>query len=269
MRSTLGPVAGVCRPGGPGGSPPRSAVVLTGGDAVDPGLARLLPPGADVIAADAGLAQAGPLRLAVDLAVGDFDSVPPPLLEAARAAGCHIERHPAAKDHSDLELALLAARARGAGHVVVVGGHGGRLDHLLANALVLAGACTEGLRVEALVGPAHLAVVRPDTALELVGRAGELVTLLALGGPARRVRTAGLAYPLDGEDLEAGSTRGLSNHLLDRSATVEVGDGTLLVVRPGPATSTEAGSPGGRRRPPGDGLLSGSGAPEPPGAPGR
>ncbi|MBW3611186.1 MAG: thiamine diphosphokinase [Actinobacteria bacterium] len=212
----------------------RHAVVLTGGEPADPALARLLPVGAYVIAADSGLDQAAILGLDVDLAVGDFDSLAPAALEAAMAAGCRVERHPAAKDHTDLELGLRAALEHGCRRVVVVGGHGGRLDHLLANALVLAGATTAGMEVEALMGPGRLRVIRAGGPHSLHGRAGQLVTLLALGGAALGVRTTGLRYPLADEDLQPGSTRGVSNEMLATDASVRVRHGTLLVVRPGP-----------------------------------
>lgn len=211
----------------------RQAVLLTGGDPVDPAVADHLPTRAYVIAADSGLDQAAALGLSVDLAVGDFDSVSPARLEAAAVAGCRVERHPAAKDHTDLELGLLAAREWGAEGVVVVGGYGGRLDHLMANALVLAGADFAELSVEALMGPARLFVVRRHR--ELFGKPGELVSLLSVGGPASGVRTEGLRYPLAGEELPAGSTRGVSNEMTGPVATVTVVTGTLLAILPGRA----------------------------------
>ncbi|MGI8758706.1 MAG: thiamine diphosphokinase, partial [Acidimicrobiales bacterium] len=226
----------------------RQAVLLTGGDPVHPALASQLPDPAYVIAADSGLEQAGALGVGVDLAVGDFDSVSPARLEAAVAAGCRVERHPAAKDHTDLELGLRAAREWGAERVLVVGGHGGRLDHLLANALVLAGADFADLSVEALMGPARLFVVRRH--LELHGRPGELVSLLAVGGPASGVRTDGLRYPLTGEELRAGSTRGVSNEMIGPVATVALSAGTLLAVLPG-----QLGGTGPERRPAADHPL--------------
>ncbi|MBW3574666.1 MAG: thiamine diphosphokinase [Actinobacteria bacterium] len=208
----------------------RRAVVVTGGDPIDPASAAGLGPGSYVIAADSGLDRAMELGLDVDLAVGDFDSVSPGSLAAAATAGCRIERHPAAKDRTDLELALLAAVDHGATHVLVLGGHGGRLDHLLANALVLAEERFAALSVEAVMGAARLDVVRRG--LQLVGPPGELVSLLAVGGPARDVRTEGLRYPLRGEDLYPGSTRGVSNEMSEATATLTVGSGVVLVIRP-------------------------------------
>jgi len=46
------------------------------------------------------------------------------------------------------------------------------------------------------------------------------------------VRTMGLAYPLHGECLPAGTGRGVSNVLAAGSAQVALERGTLLVVQP-------------------------------------
>lgn len=206
------------------------ALVFAGGDPLPRALAARLPRDALVIAADSGLAGAHALGRRVDLVVGDFDSVDPGMLEAAEAAGAHVERHPQEKDATDLELALEAARARGARHVTVVGGHGGRLDHFLANALLLASERFEGLEVDAWVGTARVVVVRDHA--ELHGAPGSLCTLLALGGIARGVTTAGLRYPLDDDVLLPGSSRGVSNELLAPVASVSVRTGTLLAIQP-------------------------------------
>src|SRR5262245_39959523 len=96
--------------------------------------ARLGPlgPGPLVVAADSGLEGAAVLGLVPAVVVGDMDSVDPDALAAAEAAGARIERHPAAKDATDLDLALDVALAAGADRVVVVTGTGDRLDHALA-----------------------------------------------------------------------------------------------------------------------------------------
>ena len=56
-----------------------------------------------------------------------------------------------------------------------------------------------------------------------------------LHGPADGIRTEGLAYPLDGETLEPGSTRGVSNVFVGETAYVSVKRGVLLAVFPGTA----------------------------------
>jgi thiamine pyrophosphokinase len=206
-------------------------VVVTGGDPVDSSHGADLPDGACVIAADSGVEHALALGLRIDLVVGDLDSASPRSLAEAADAGAAIEQHPAAKDATDLELALDAARATGARRIHVLGGHGGRLDHLLANVLVLARPELAEITVTARMGMARVAIVR--RAASVRGPIGDLVTLLPVHGPARGVRTEGLLYPLRGEDLAAGTTRGVSNELIHDPATVAVGQGVLAVVQPG------------------------------------
>jgi thiamine pyrophosphokinase len=207
-----------------------TAIVFAGGDPPTRAALRDLPAAECVLAADSGLEHAYAAGVAVDVVVGDLDSVHPDTLDAAVRAGAVIERHPAAKDATDLELALLAAVARGAGEIVVVGGHGGRLDHFLANALLLAAPALAGARVRARLGDADVTVVR-DRA-DLSGVPGALCSLLHVAAAAEGVRTDGLRFPLHGETLVPGSTRGVSNEFLTADATVSVERGVLLAVLP-------------------------------------
>lgn len=209
-------------------------VVLAGGGAPQSSLvARVLDgrrPDA-VIAADSGADLAEALGLTVDLVVGDLDSVSPDGLAAAARAGAVVERYPAEKDATDLELALAAASGLGAAEVVVAGGVGDRVDHLAGELLLLGSSSFAHLEVTAVLGPAVVTVVRGTRRLR--GEAGDLVTLLALHGDAEGVSTSGLRYPLAGERLLSGSSRGVSNELLDLAASVAVEAGVVLVVQPG------------------------------------
>ncbi len=190
-----------------------------------------LPADAWVIAADGGIAHAFALGLTVHEAIGDFDSAPAADVERVRAAGGRIEAHPVAKDATDLELALGLAVARQPRRVVVIGGHGGRFDHWLANAFLLAAPQFAAVELVARMGSATLTVVRRSVVL--TGVSGELVSLLPVHGAALGVRTVGLLYPLVDEDLPIGTSRGVSNVFVEERATVSLTDGVLLAVQPG------------------------------------
>jgi len=198
----------------------KTVVVLSGGPDVPASIA--LPAGAMVIGADGG---AG-LGVPVDLAVGDFDSLPP---EALAGLG-RVERHPAEKDATDLALALDAALRESPERILVVGSAGGRLDHLFGSLELLASERYARVEVDAQLGEAAVHVVRGTRRLR--GEAGELVSLFAVHGPARDVLTEGLVYPLRGETLEPGSSRGTSNAFASAEATVSVGSGVVVAVRP-------------------------------------
>jgi thiamine pyrophosphokinase len=206
-------------------------VVVAGGGRLAPSAAAAVPAGARVIAADSGLDAAQAVGLEVALAVGDFDSASPDALARAERAGTRIDRHPAEKDETDLELALDAAATLAPERILVLAARGGRLDHELSGLLALASVRFASIRVDALVGDAWVHVVR-DTR-ELDGAPGELVSLLAVNGPAEGVTTEGLVYPLRGETLEPGSTRGVSNVFASAQARVEVARGVLLAILSG------------------------------------
>ena len=208
----------------------HTTVVLAGGDPVDPADHSLVPTGAFVVAADSGLDSALVLGIHVDLVVGDMDSVSAVALRQAEAAGTRIERHPADKDATDLELALDAALEAGAEEIIILGGHGGRLDHLLGNALLLASPRYAAPNIKWQIGSATVTPCRPGRTAHIAGAPGDQVSLLPIGGPATTVVTTGLTWPLTAEDLLLGSTRGISNEMAGPTATVELGSGVLLII---------------------------------------
>lgn len=206
-----------------------AAVVVAGGEPVDDSVREEIPEPAWVVAADSGLDQALRLGWRVDLVVGDLDSATPAALTAY--SGVPLQRHDPDKDATDLELALRAvAEHPDMERVVVVGGDGGRLDHLLANAAVLASPEFAHLQVEWVAGAARCHVVHQVARLH--GHPGETVSLLAVGGPALGVTTQGMRWALHDEDLAPWSSRGVSNQFVSSVATVSVRAGTLLAVQP-------------------------------------
>ena len=204
----------------------KTVVVLSGGP--DPAACDALPDGAPIVAADGGADLALRLGLHVALVVGDMDSVPQAVLDELERAGARVERHPAAKDATDLELALDAAVAMGAHRILVVGSATGRADHALGQLLLLASERYRNVEIEARLGDAVVHVVRGERSL--TGAPGDVVSLFALHGAASGVTTEGLLYPLRGERLEPGSTRGISNVFESSAARVTVGEGVVLVI---------------------------------------
>ncbi|HVR32124.1 MAG TPA: thiamine diphosphokinase [Acidimicrobiia bacterium] len=204
-----------------------TVLVVTGGDRVPAEATSGLLPADFVVAADSGLDHAELLGIRPDVVVGDFDSVS---VEALERFDGPVERHPVAKDATDLELALRLAIARQPDRIVVIGGHGGRLDHFLANALVLT-TVPAAIDVEWRAGGATIHVVRSRTEVE--GSAGATISLVPVGGDVHGVTTRGLRWPLTDATLTSGSTLGVSNEFAERTAQIEVDTGTLLVVVPG------------------------------------
>jgi thiamine pyrophosphokinase len=191
-----------------------------------------------VIAADSGLDLAHSLGWKPDVIVGDMDSVTPALLAAAEVEGAVVERHPVAKEATDLELAIRAAVSTSAEHLVVVGSSSGRMDHLIGGALMVASPLYAGIRIEAWLGGALVVPVHDRRIVR--GEVGAAVSLLAVHGPAVGVTTSGLRWPLRDERLEAGSSRGISNEFVHADAEVVVSGGTVVVIVPEPEVGERA-----------------------------
>ncbi len=206
------------------------AIVVAGGDAA-PEDAALLAGAELVVAADSGATWLAGLGVRPDVVIGDMDSVDASLLERLEADGVAIDRHAADKDASDAELAVGRAIGAGATEVLILGALGGeRLDHELANLLLLADHAWNQAALRIVRGPTTVRALGSGDELELTGVLGDLVTLLSLGADATGVRTRGLRYPLNGETLKAGRSRGLSNLVTQAPASVSLEAGTLLVI---------------------------------------
>jgi thiamine pyrophosphokinase len=214
------------------------AVILADGDPDPAALGRALdvPSGTHriVIAADAGALRAEVAGVTPDLVVGDGDSLGATELARLQAAGIAVEIVDAAKNESDTELAVLAAIDRGATTIRICGALGGsRVEHEVANLLLLAHPRLDGLDASILAGRStihRIGSADGPGSIDLSGRPGDFVSLLPVDTVVEDVRTHGLRFPLVGEPLRPGPARGLSNELDGETARVTTGHGRLLVI---------------------------------------
>ena len=96
--------------------------------------------------------------------------------------------------------------------------------------LLLADAALASRDVRIVHGPTTVRALRDGGRLTLYGAAGDLVTLLPIGGDATGVRIAGVRWPLADATLRLGRSRGLSNEVVATPASVSLERGALLVV---------------------------------------
>jgi len=209
------------------------AVIIANGVAPDAAtVRRWLQPNdgtqVQLLCADGGARAALALNLKPDVVVGDLDSLDESAQARLKEMSCRLVVYPAAKNWTDLELALKLAVQEGATEIVVLGALGGRLDQELANILLLLLPDLENVPTRIVDDRQEMFVMRGQA--EIVGQPGEIVSLIPLGGDVRGIVTEGLMYPLRDEPLVSGPARGVSNVMTGQVARVTVRSGTLLVV---------------------------------------
>jgi thiamine pyrophosphokinase len=205
------------------------AIIFANGIYQDPIRKPAIRPGDLVIAADGGSQHCLDLEITPDVLIGDLDSTDPALAHSWKAAGVEIIRYPEDKDQTDLELALMLSQRRGVDEILVYGAAGGRLDMTFGNLTLLAHPDLQ-IPTTLICGREEVHLLKSKTTLTLEGLPGDIVSLIPLQTDGAQVTTAGLKYPLEKEMLTYGTTRGISNLLLENKAEIQLGAGLLAVV---------------------------------------
>lgn len=187
------------------------------------GTKLIIPDGAFVIAADAGLKYLNSAGIAPDLIVGDFDSL------GEVPIGSNIIAHEPEKDDTDMLLAVREALKRKAEQLVIYGGMGGRPDHEYANIQTLAYIAGHGARGY-LVGRGSICTVIKNGALTFGSDMQGIISVFCVGEKADGVDLVGLKYPLNNHTLTCDYPLGVSNEFQGAPSTVTVRNGMLLVM---------------------------------------
>ncbi|MCD8337549.1 MAG: thiamine diphosphokinase [Lachnospiraceae bacterium] len=176
-----------------------------------------------LIAADGGYRYLKNMGMEPDVLLGDFDS-----LEAVPEHR-HLIRHSPIKDDTDMALAVAYAEAEGIRTFFLYGGMGGRLDHTLANLQLLTGMARKGLKAW-LIGQGLVLTAVTNGCLLFPEQARGMLSVFCQGEQARGVYEHGLKYELEDAVLTCDRALGVSNEFTGAASSIEVKDGTLLVV---------------------------------------
>jgi len=183
-----------------------------------------------LIAADGGASHFKALGILPNVLTGDLDSIRSDDLNELRTAGAEIIQHPSGKDQTDLELALDLAVDRGAEEILVFGALGARWDMTIANIMLLTSPEFSGVKLKFIEENQEIILLRGGEKQTFHGKKGDTLSLTALDQEVKGVTLSGLEYPLKDSTLQLGSTRGISNVLVENTATVYLKKGLLLCV---------------------------------------
>ncbi|MCL1993095.1 MAG: thiamine diphosphokinase [Spirochaetes bacterium] len=242
-------------------------IVFTGGDSPPARTASFIAGGrgALIVAADSGLLAAEAAGFTPDWIVGDMDSLDSLERLDAYPPG-RVVRHGRDKDFTDTELAFSLALDAGCRDIWIIGGGGGRIDHLFGirslferevfpRRWVTAGEdifCIEGSegatgcqretvseRVKwaegremgdgCKVGKSETEEAAGRSRLSLKTAPGDIISVFPLGGGVWKAASKGLKWPLDGLSWNRGFF-GLSNVALEENISITAAAGRFMVI---------------------------------------
>jgi len=183
-----------------------------------------------IIAADGGMTHCRALGIKPSIVIGDLDSLDPDYLKSLQTSGTEIISYPINKDQTDLELALHKAFDLGSDEILVLGALGARWDMTIANLLLPASPEFSKVAIRLIDGHQEIILLRGKGELTFNGKKGDMLSLIPFGQDAYGVTLRGLEYPLEDDVLKFGATRGISNVLIDDTATVYLKKGLLLCI---------------------------------------
>ena len=184
----------------------------------------LAPVGAEdaVIAADGGLRHARALGLQPDVILGDFDSL------GQIPAGAEV--YPVEKDDTDSMLAIKKGLAIGCRRFLLYGSlDGPRLEHTVANFQALQYLADRDAKGW-LVGTRQVVTAVKNGAVVFPAGCAGYLSVFCLGADARGVTIRGAQYETEDAVLTAGFPLGVSNRFLGKEVTVQVAQGSLLLI---------------------------------------
>ncbi|MBQ7975694.1 MAG: thiamine diphosphokinase [Clostridia bacterium] len=178
-----------------------------------------------VICADSGYDSAAGNGINVNLLMGDMDSVRADISEEKEKL-----LFPSRKDYTDTELAVRRAVEMSPEKIILLGCLGSRADHSLANIFLLKYIHKHG--IDACIVDKNNEIYYYKDSFLIKNSAGKTVSLIPLTDKISGITTTGMDYPLKGETLYFGESRGVSNVVIADEAGYksESGEGIIVIT---------------------------------------
>ncbi len=176
-----------------------------------------------LIAADFGLSYIEKLNLVPDFIVGDFDSL------SYKPKTDNLLILPREKDITDTAAAINEGFSRGFRRFRIFGGTGGREDHTIANIQNLVKLTKAGAHGE-IIGNKYIITAITNEKIEFDDKKRGFISVFSHSDKSEGVTEIGLKYAISNATLTNLEPLGVSNEFLGRRASVEVKNGTLLII---------------------------------------
>lgn len=184
-----------------------------------------------IIAVDAGMDFLYHSKITPDVILGDFDSVDQEVFE-------YFENQPyievisldPEKDDTDTEHAIHYAIDSGATKIIILGGTGNRIDHLLGNISLLGIGLQEGIEIEMIDANNRIRMINQPITILKEEQLGKYLSLIPYSEKVKNITLTGVKYPLENAVIGGFNARGVSNEIVGDEAVISFSEGILIVI---------------------------------------
>lgn len=189
-----------------------------------------------IVAVDGGLSAANLLNICPDVVIGDFDTADESLLARYEAKGItsntEIIRLKPEKNDTDTQYAMKWLIERRVSYIDIIGAIGTRMDHTLLNIYNLQMAHENGVNATIYDKYNKMYIIEGSCTLKRDEAYGKYISLMQLTPVVKDVTLKGFKYNVENYDFcMSGAYRaGCSNEFEEEEATVNIGEGSFVVV---------------------------------------
>ena len=178
----------------------------------------------NIFCADGGLKYALSVGVVPLEIWGDLDSVDKSLVKKAEKMGSRVIEFDSRKDFTDGELIISEMEKRGFEKIVVLGGLGGRTDHLLTNLNLL-------FKFKNVVFLSEKEkIFKVEKKMTIENEEGKTISFIPMSDTVEEITLTGFEYPLNKYTVKRGESICTSNIVRKSCAVIEFKEGKLLGI---------------------------------------
>lgn len=166
-------------------------------------------------------------------AVGDFDTADSGLVEYYREQKeIEMRTFNPIKDSTDTQIAIELALELHSTEIVILGGTGSRIDHVLGNIQSMMLAKKAGVPCVILDENNRIRLIDGETVISKEEQYGDYVSLIPLTTEVTGVDLIGFKYPLHNYTFTSTGSAGfgVSNEILDREGKIRIKAGIFVMI---------------------------------------
>jgi thiamine pyrophosphokinase len=164
--------------------------------------------------------------------VGDFDTVTQEALRYYKSLpGIEIQEFRPEKDATDTQISIELAVRLNSTQITIIGAMGSRLDHVLGNIYSMAIALKCKIPCYLQDENNKVFLLQDDLTIKKNEQYGAYISLLPLTTEVAGVTLEGFKYPLFNDTLSSFDSLGISNEIVEETASIAFNDGILIMVQ--------------------------------------